>query len=419
MKNISERELSDCVNTLDCLTAYEKDIDPIKFYVFVRSGRTKRILEEFVQNRRLEGEYSAGRVIEIVELQKVLCRKWVRDVFRQGMSHEDFVVLLLVGVETQLCPNSWLRRNILRFGDRDMVFRYMQGHGYRLRLSGIRTSLKEFLREQVKYRHLTIWEAICIPYLYCIRKMKYKIMTFKHEAIFKTIIRDMEAHSRTGKAFVDYINEKFSLQGKYEVLSIDNGLYGCTFMKIEISGDSIFIKGNQSDLTNCFYNELEAQKKLTSLRSNNIVSMRYFENGDRRFIAYPYINGTILYRCSLNSSEVEKLGKFLVDIIDILYELQIVHGDIAPFNIMLDDDGNFRLIDFGCACSEGKDILSNNDYIDSMIKGNLCLDWKYDKKIIDDAASAYGVYIFCGGSPEDEYALRLKSLIGRSYTYNS
>lgn len=59
-----------------------------------------------------------------------------------------------------------------------------------------------------------------------------------------------------------------------------------------------------------------------------------------------YINS----RGRLKEEETKKLFAQLLDIVDYLHTLNIVHRDLKVENVMIDENGNMKLIDFGFSC---------------------------------------------------------------------
>ena len=238
----------------------------------------------------------------------------------------------------------------------------------------------------------------------------------------KLSAKSKNEHRGTIKNFVKFVAEHLCLSGNYEVLPLENDLYGCTF----IMSDGMFIKGNENTLlTNSFRNEVNAQKKLLTLSAKDreaFICMESFCDEEKQFIVYPFVHGiTLSEYCSnngsLSSSDLEELGRFLVKALDELYKVRIVHRDLSSRNIMYcpDEQDKFMLFDFGCAYSGEPDIFSDNKYFDEHIRTIVCGNLRYDQNMWDDAASAYCTYLQCGGKPDDQYAVKIKSLIGRSY----
>ena len=134
------------------------------------------------------------------------------------------------------------------------------------------------------------------------------------------------------------------------------------------------------------------------------------------FLKYEDLSGLIKKR-SLTEKQLQKLGLFLCESVEEMKSINIVHNDFRTDNIMIvlrdNEDIEFRLIDFGCAYVDGKGPWSNN-YWGRYFGNVVCGDYRYSNWIVDDAASAYLVYIECGGGEEDTFARKLKDLFGKT-----
>ncbi len=106
---------------------------------------------------------------------------------------------------------------------------------------------------------------------------------------------------------------------------------------------------------------------LSSLQNvkNVVAVLDWFEDNNTAYIVMEYVRGVTLEKyVQDNKVEPKKLILMLRELIDslILVHAQgIIHRDISPGNIMVQDDGTLKLIDFGAAVSEerraqGKDM---------------------------------------------------------------
>lgn len=60
----------------------------------------------------------------------------------------------------------------------------------------------------------------------------------------------------------------------------------------------------------------------------------------------------------------------LVNAIELLQNKQIMHRDLKPMNVMLDDNYNVKLIDFGDAKRINEKIEEDNDFYEEMVESN-------------------------------------------------
>jgi len=102
---------------------------------------------------------------------------------------------------------------------------------------------------------------------------------------------------------------------------------------------------------------LEEAKTMAEFRSNpNIVTVQsYFEENSTAYIVMDYIKGINLHklreRCGgkLNWTELENVITPIMDALTVVHAKGVIHRDIAPDNILVEDNGTPKLLDFGAA----------------------------------------------------------------------
>ncbi|ACU73403.1 serine/threonine protein kinase [Catenulispora acidiphila DSM 44928] len=92
------------------------------------------------------------------------------------------------------------------------------------------------------------------------------------------------------------------------------------------------------------------------------------QDGDGRlFMAMPLVSGTTLARAiargPLAPREVKRIGKALADALSHVHVRGIVHRDVKPSNVLLDDDGTPYLADFGFAHAHDGPVLTASDCV--------------------------------------------------------
>jgi len=135
---------------------------------------------------------------------------------------------------------------------------------------------------------------------------------------------------------------------------------------------------------------LQAQVKkeidiLSVLDHKYVIKMKHsFEDETNIYIVFDYYPGGDLYkktkRKPLEETECKKYIRQLCEAVKYLHSLNIIHRDIKIDNILLDQDDNIKLCDFGWATvSNGKESLfcGTIDYV----APELVLEKEYDNKV--------------------------------------
>jgi Protein kinase domain len=106
------------------------------------------------------------------------------------------------------------------------------------------------------------------------------------------------------------------------------------------------------DTTSLFEREVDTLAKLDHPNIVRVTDKDAIEK--RRYMIMDYIDGSTLEnilekRAALPESTVLPWAKSLCDALTYLHKKNIIMGDVNPKNIMVDQDGRLRLIDFGIA----------------------------------------------------------------------
>lgn len=138
---------------------------------------------------------------------------------------------------------------------------------------------------------------------------------------------------------------------------IGQGRYGIVYLGENQDFEKCVIKQLKNEMieksrSKLFYEE-EILKKINNPAFPKFIGK--FKDEDREGYILEYIQGPvfedILVRdsCIFTREDIYKVGGQLLDIIEILHENKIVHRDIRLPNVILKQDGNLALIDFGLA----------------------------------------------------------------------
>lgn len=97
-------------------------------------------------------------------------------------------------------------------------------------------------------------------------------------------------------------------------------------------------------------------RSLAKLRHPNIVGVhRAFEENDTAYMVLDLIEGRDLFdiiETPLSPARIQDILMQLLDAIEKIHELDLLHRDISPDNILIEENGTPVLIDFGAARAE-------------------------------------------------------------------
>lgn len=154
------------------------------------------------------------------------------------------------------------------------------------------------------------------------------------------------------------------ISGRYKILQVigGGGMSNVYLAHDIILNRDVAVKILRYDLSN----EEELHRRFqrealsaTSLMHPNIVSIYDVgEDGDMHYIVMEYIKGKTLKQyiqefSPLSSARSVHIMKQLTSALDHAHENGIIHRDIKPQNILMDEEGNVKITDFGIATSLG------------------------------------------------------------------
>jgi hypothetical protein len=105
--------------------------------------------------------------------------------------------------------------------------------------------------------------------------------------------------------------------------------------------------------------EVEAAGALT--HPNIVALYDYFSDGERSYLVWELVVGHSLADLAgrLGDADVAAIGVELLDALGYAHEERIVHRDIKPQNVMVDEDGRVKVMDFGIARMIDAETLTN------------------------------------------------------------
>ncbi len=123
-----------------------------------------------------------------------------------------------------------------------------------------------------------------------------------------------------------------------------------------------------ADNFNRFIDEARNMAKFSSHR--NIVNVfEYFEENGTAYIVMEYLSGCELEKYveekggKLPHEDVLAISEMVCTALKALHNAHIIHRDIAPDNIIIEQDGNAKLIDFGAARFSSEDTVIKRDVV--------------------------------------------------------
>jgi serine/threonine protein kinase len=170
------------------------------------------------------------------------------------------------------------------------------------------------------------------------------------------------------------------LDGQYTILGfLNSGGFGITYLAKDTLGRTVVIKEcfpnalcrrsatmvrarsrkHTGDLQSFVKGFMEEARRLSDLVHPNIVGVhQVFEDNDTAYMAIDFISGKDLHDLldstdrAFTPAEVVVLLKKMLSAVEFIHESGILHRDISPDNILIDQHGNPILIDFGAASEQ-------------------------------------------------------------------
>ncbi|WP_315071073.1 protein kinase family protein [uncultured Clostridium sp.] len=144
----------------------------------------------------------------------------------------------------------------------------------------------------------------------------------------------------------------------YSVLKIiGEGRYGIAYLGVNNKDEKCVIKQLKKEMLEETRKKLFYEEKiLQDLNYPNFPKfISKFKDEDREGYILEYVEGKVIQdllareQYEFSKNEIYKIGSQLVDLVEILHNNNIVHRDIRPTNVILKENEDIALIDFGLA----------------------------------------------------------------------
>lgn len=153
----------------------------------------------------------------------------------------------------------------------------------------------------------------------------------------------------------EYYKVQDIVNGYSVIKIIGEGRYGIAYLAENDKNEKCVIKQLKSDMLEknrekLFYEE-ENLQKLNSPNFPKFISK--FHEGNKEGYLLEYIDGKIFEeilvqdKYEFSKNEIYQIGSQLLDLVEILHDGNIVHRDIRPPNVILKQNKELALIDFG------------------------------------------------------------------------
>jgi len=164
------------------------------------------------------------------------------------------------------------------------------------------------------------------------------------------------------------------LAGRYEIIEeLGKGGMGKVYKALDREiNDKIAVKvirpeiATNKKIIERFHNELKMARTITH---KNVCRMHDLgKDGDTRFITMEYVSGEDLKKSirrmgPLSMRKTLSIGKQICQGLSEAHHLGVYHRDLKPHNIMIDREGNAKIMDFGIALSQKANGITDSNII--------------------------------------------------------
>lgn len=147
---------------------------------------------------------------------------------------------------------------------------------------------------------------------------------------------------------------------------IGEGRYGIAYLAVNSKGEKFVVKQLKKNMLNSTRKKLFYEEKILRTLNNPMFPkfISKFNNKGREGYILEYIEGKVfedllaIDKYEFNKYEIYKIGEQLLNAVEVLHNNGIVHRDIRLPNVILKENKNIALIDFGLAR-----IIDNKRYV--------------------------------------------------------
>lgn len=416
------------IMVIDCPT-----IDAIDIYVFVKTKKDKIKLDKSLNNCYVTDGTDIKRPVVVSEIARLGVRRWFPVLQKRGKklvgevfvpSEADFEAIIMAYIFLVAKRKSYVTMKAVEYCFKKNLYHDFWGeladvflcYLKQNELSVVTIEASEYAKIFIERKTNVFKRTLQWQFLWHKATGKLRIIRLQ----FRTIIHGMLLRH----CHLNYMKKNLLNSQEWRLLNDAGGYSGALLIESHGSLGHLFIKGDKWSIYNSIINEIRAQRKLVDCVDKNWYMQMVQYDARNGWIAYPFVQYRSLgdgKKNLLDTSALNELGDFLIDILDKMYENNIVHCDLRPDNIIVQtlENGHvqFELTDFGCAYVEKVFPWKNSGGWGSYLSRTVCGDYRYNENIVDDAASAYLVYIELGGKTGDYAALEISKRIGRNYMF--
>lgn len=340
-------------------------------------------------------------------------------------SKEDKKAFLMLYVYTYTERNSWMRQNIIKnlkmesdIFDEDNLAQCLASY---LSNEMVKISAKHLVAlPDCIWNQMSSFHKMEHVYYKYVKKIARRLI------LQVLIIKGYVHRKKSRKGFLKYIKKQGRLCGTLTDMPECKGGTDCHFIKEEYQDEVYFIKGDELSIYNGLPNEIRAQITIREKTANKDWYLPMVEaDPDKKWIKYPFVSWQTLDEYVANGNRLDEqqcklLGECLLTILKEMERCGVKHNDLRPNNIMVksseqNDIEGFILTDFGCSCLEEGYPWRKTSTWGKYFAKDLCGIYRYNEHIVDDAASAYLVYVYAGGRADDDVAYKLNEMVGKHY----